>query len=80
MGYQLLNDVYTFVNYVRNARRESMTSPYGYAGKWVVRSVEKGNGLYMVVDFGASHCAFSYRFDSRPYYSYGFYGFRATCR
>ena len=54
MGYQLLNDVYMFVNYARNVRRVSMTSSYGYAGKWAVRSVEKGNGLYMVVDLDSS--------------------------
>ena len=54
MGYQVLNDVNTFFNYTRNARRESMTSPYGYAGKWAVRSVEKGGGDYMVVDIDCS--------------------------
>ena len=50
MGYRYLNDFNVWLSYARTARREAMTATYGYAVKCEIPKIEKGNGLYMVID------------------------------
>lgn len=56
MGYQFLCDIPSCLSFAREARRTNMDSPYGYAKRRSV--VEKGDGLYLVVDLSGSASMF----------------------